>query len=973
MLLAKLRVLIADDQEESRSRLREFLQAEGYEVIEAAHGAEALVKARQEKVDLIIADLLMPVMDGYLLLRHWKADDALKKIPFVVYPETYTDAKDKRLVLDLGADDFILKPADPAPFCERIRQVLARAAEGSLRSAHPTDTEKQTEAKEYNEVLVRRLEEKALQLQESNLALQTDVDERKRIAEALSRSEDYLQSIVQTAGDAIVTSDADGKIHSWNAAAEKLFGYSAKEIIGRPINTVLAERVRGDLLQKPREPVVTGKLVLTQKPTMTFGLRRDGSEFPVEITASSWKTYAGPFTTTIIRDITERRDAEEKLRRSESQLANAAAIAKLGPWELDVADDTFTFNDQFYAIFRTNAAAVGGYRLALQEYARRFIPPEDADIVFAETRKAIETTDPNFTQTLEHRIRYADGSFGYVSVRNFIVKDANGKTVKTYGVIQDITVQKRTEEELRKRVRELEGMNRVSGILRTVPVLDDMLPLLLEETLGIADSECGSIWLFDSGAGVLRRAAARGWMKDMPSAECAPGEGFPGGAFSANAPQVSADLRRDARARGAHGEDLPEAWGGACVPIRSEKDALGVLCVAVPHPRALTAEEIKLLTTLSEMAGAAIQRIRLNEQTNRQVERLTSLHAIDTAITASLNLSVTISYFLDQVILQLGVDAAAVLLSNPRLMQLEFFAGRGFRGKGIASTRLRFGEGHAGRAALERRLLHVAITPAAQLAHPERVAGEGFVTHTSVPLVAKGQVKGILELFQRTPFTPKADWLDFLNTLAGQAAIAVDNATLFSDLQKANLQLSQAYDTTLEGWSRAMDLRDKETEGHSQRVTEASLQLARAMGLPEADLVHLRRGALLHDLGKLGVPDYILNKPAALSPEEKEIMRRHPALAYEMLMPIEYLRPALDIPYCHHERWDGSGYPRGLKGDHIPLPARIFAVVDVFDALTSDRPYRAAWTREKALEYIREKSGTDFDPRAVEEFLKMRE
>ncbi len=228
------------------------------------------------------------------------------------------------------------------------------------------------------------------------------------------------------------------------------------------------------------------------------------------------------------------------------------------------------------------------------------------------------------------------------------------------------------------------------------------------------------------------------------------------------------------------------------------------------------------------------------------------------------------------------------------------------------------------------------------------MSGEGFISHTIIPLIAKGQVKGILELFHRTPFYPKEDWLGFLKTLSNQAAIAIDNATLFSDLQGANIKLARAYDATLEGWSRAMDLRDKETEGHSQQVTETTLLLAQKIGIGEEELVHINRGALLHDLGKLGVPDSILNKPGSLTDEEMGIMRRHPVLAYELLAPIDYLRPALDIPYCHHERWNGSGYPRGLKGDQIPFSARIFAVADVFDALTSDRPYRAAWPREQS-------------------------
>jgi putative nucleotidyltransferase with HDIG domain len=213
--------------------------------------------------------------------------------------------------------------------------------------------------------------------------------------------------------------------------------------------------------------------------------------------------------------------------------------------------------------------------------------------------------------------------------------------------------------------------------------------------------------------------------------------------------------------------------------------------------------------------------------------------------------------------------------------------------------------------------------------------------------------------------------MDFLESLSGQAALAIDNASLFDSLQRSNLELGMAYETTLEGWSAALDLRDKETEGHTLRVTELTLKLAESMGLSEMERVHIRRGALLHDIGKMGIPDRILLKPDSLTSEEWEIMRQHPTYAFNLLSPIAHLRPALDIPYCHHERWDGSGYPRGMKGEAIPLAARIFAVVDVYDALCSDRPYRPAWRREKALEYIQSLSGVQFDPKVVEVFLRV--
>ncbi|MCL4272997.1 MAG: response regulator [Anaerolineales bacterium] len=192
-----------------------------------------------------------------------------------------------------------------------------------------------------------------------------------------------------------------------------------------------------------------------------------------------------------------------------------------------------------------------------------------------------------------------------------------------------------------------------------------------------------------------------------------------------------------------------------------------------------------------------------------------------------------------------------------------------------------------------------------------------------------------------------------------------------ANIEVAHEKLLSAYDATIEGWSRAMDLRDRETEGHTLRVTDLSIKLARRMGISEGELIFIRRGALLHDIGKLGVPDAILHKASSLSDDEWKIMRQHPQFAYDMLYPIEYLRPALDIPFCHHEKWDGTGYPRGLKGRDIPLSARIFAVVDVWDAVTSDRPYRPAWDKKKAMDHINEQSGIHFDPKVVVEFNEM--
>lgn len=198
-----------------------------------------------------------------------------------------------------------------------------------------------------------------------------------------------------------------------------------------------------------------------------------------------------------------------------------------------------------------------------------------------------------------------------------------------------------------------------------------------------------------------------------------------------------------------------------------------------------------------------------------------------------------------------------------------------------------------------------------------------------------------------------------------------ENTQHLITITKLYNELQKAYDATIESWGKALELRDKETEGHTERVVELTIKLARRFGLREDEIINIRRGSFLHDIGKLSIPDAILLKPGKLNEEEWEIIKQHPELAYNALSSIEYLKPSLDIPYCHHEKWDGTGYPRRLKGEEIPLSARIFAVVDVWDALTSDRPYRPAWSREDALRYIKEQTGKHFDPKVVEVFLEI--
>lgn len=369
------------------------------------------------------------------------------------------------------------------------------------------------------------------------------------------------------------------------------------------------------------------------------------------------------------------------------------------------------------------------------------------------------------------------------------------------------------------------------------------------------------------------------------------------------------------------------------------------------------------------------RRNRSERQLILQLRRLDALHAIDRAITTGDDLGETLNNVLREIVSLLEVDAGSIAVMEKNGTRLRYMALSGVEPPEHVSRILNDVHFHdAARRVVQtvRIISNVADNPE-HLLHPELIAGQKFTTYVSAPLIAKGNVEGIIELFFCGDVEPDLEWFNMLDSLVTQAAIAIDNGRLFENLQHSTNELKIACQTTLEGWARALEMRDDETEGHSQRVTALTVSLSRWLGVPEDQLEHIHRGALLHDIGKMAIPDSILSKPGPLTEDEWQIMRQHPQNGRRMLADIEFLREAIDIPFAHHERWDGSGYPQGLRGTEIPLAARIFAVVDVWDALLSDRPYRNAWDIADVCEHIRNGAGSHFDPDIVAAFLEMME
>lgn len=356
---------------------------------------------------------------------------------------------------------------------------------------------------------------------------------------------------------------------------------------------------------------------------------------------------------------------------------------------------------------------------------------------------------------------------------------------------------------------------------------------------------------------------------------------------------------------------------------------------------------------------------------NRRLVELEVLYNISSSLRYLENLDAILISLLDKTLAVLGTEAGAIWLENRDDKKLHLASARGWFDR-LDAFVFEPGEDLVGSTyLLEQPLIcpefirdpkinikTLAITP----------AGWGGAL---IPLHSNQEIIGVMAISVPLPQEIVAEEVKLLTSIAEIGGIAIHRVRLFEELQAAESALTSAYDETIKGWATALELRDQETEGHCERVTSLTLKMARKLGIPEDQIIHIYRGSLLHDIGKMGVPDTILLKPGPLNKHEWEIMQRHSQYAYDMLVPIDYLKPALNIPYCHHEKFDGTGYPCGLKGEAIPLEARIFAVVDVYDALICDRPYRKAWNEEDALNLIREESGKHFDPQVVSLFLEL--
>lgn len=739
---------------------------------------------------------------------------------------------------------------------------------------------------------------------------------QQSVAEQIDLSE-HTQYLMDLSPNLVVTFDLLGHFYSVNWVAEPMLGYPPGELIGRAWRDVLHPEDEA-IQQENFAAMLRGQTV---RNAITRYLHRSGRVVWIEWNSCLVTDKALFYA--VGRDITARHTTEQERAMMAAALEQASDAIMI------------TAATEHQPIIYVNAAfehQTGYLATELVGHPPQMLYDTTGEQTLHQVYKQLLRGQAVQLEMLNYR---KDGSTFWVELSVHALYNYKGERTHWLSVRRDITERRLASEHLQRSEARYRSLTQNSS---------DLIMLLSSE-----------------GEVLYQSTSAQKILGVNPEV------------------QVGSSLLENT-----HPEDLPVVWRMFSQLRQGQEtqasfrflradgnwcwlDAVGSNLLADPNVQGLVINA----RDATERKNYELEITDLNQRLQQQVRRLTALHRIDRSIASNLDILDTFDVLLRQTIEQLQVDASALWLLSEH-NELEYVAGFGFHTNHLQSQRWAVGEGVAGRACAEQTTIHASSTEYPQWLLTSWICrDEHFLHHYATPLFSKGALAGVLEVYTRRNVTLDEVGLEFLQTLAGQAGLALEKSRLWQDLQQSNRELSEAYNATIEGWARALDLRDKETEGHSRRVTDLTVRLARRFGIMGKALENIRRGALLHDIGKMGIPDQILLKQGRLSEEEWNTMRKHPEYAYEMLLPIAFLRNSLDIPYAHHEKWDGSGYPRGLKGEEIPLSARLFSIVDVWDALRSNRPYRTTWEVPRVCYHLQEQAGIHFDPKVVQAFLEL--
>jgi len=787
--------------------------------------------------------------------------------------------------------------------------------------------------------------------------------ENARLFESLQQSEAHFRALIENAAEGVAILDENANFRYLVHKDQPLTGYTYDETINQSAFIHIHPDDQPQLAAAFREGIQKPGAIITVEYRLQ---RKDGIWSHYEVTGHN--LLDDPHVQGVVinyRDITARKLAEVALKESEERYRTIFQSAGVALWEDD-------YTALFAAIANLKAEGVVDFKAYLAEHPEFLISAAEAIRVLDVNDAAVKLMGAEDKSELLGslaRIFHGPPSQSFVDE---IVSFAEGKKQFEHEVsILDLRGEPR-EQWITITLPENEGFDRVlvstlditerkrmeSALQESQSRLEAIINTAINAIITIDESQC--IVLFNPSAEKVFRYTAEQVLGQplhllVPERFRNIHEGLVAGYGRTNVSQRSYGMLDHLFGLRSNGEEFPmEAYISQSV-VRGKKYYTVILQDVTDRKRAESAlrnraTELESLVAVSTSLRASSTVAEMIPIVIREATRVA--HAANGSI-----------FLLEQSSGDL-VSRGWYSAENDSFTQLdEENAVRHTIYEGVTGYVARTGQIYSTDHMQEDPL------PVFLSGEAERLAG--ITSGLSLPLRAHDSIVGVLHVALREKRLFTETEIRLLTAIAEMAGNALQRASLLEKTLQQAKDLSDAYDNTLAGWARALELRDELTEGHTRRVTALTVKLSQAMGIPSDDLVQIQRGAILHDIGKMGIPDEILLKRGPLSFEEAAVMRRHPQFAFEMLYPIAFLRPALDIPYCHHEKWDGSGYPRGLKGDEIPLAARIFAVADVWDAITSDRPYRGAWPRNKALEYMRSESGKYFDPRVLEVFFSI--
>ena len=755
----------------------------------------------------------------------------------------------------------------------------------------------------------------------ARLELRRQLAERRKTEQELRASEALKATILQSALDCIITINQAGRVLEWNPASEATFGYRREEALGRELaDLIIPSTLRTAHRQGMAHYLATGVGPVLHKRIEISAVRSNGAEFPIELAITPLVLESGTLFTATLRDISERRQAEEALHWAHDEMetrveqrtaalaeANRALSAEVAErqqmqaqlahalqerenimetvpdilFRLDLSGRLMQWNRKMETITGLTTAELQ------DKPSTELFPASDRDRIAQAITQAFQT---GYAEVEGHLLARAGVPILH-QFQGVPLWDAGGQVIGLTGTGRDITQSRQQQAAL------AESEQRYRSLVEHSPE-------------GIVVYSNSRLVYLNGAALKLFGAETPGQILGRPILDL-----------------VHPDWRDEVHRHVQSSQRMGKASSLAEFKyLRMDGSTVDVEAVSTPILFEGKPADQVLIRDITE-------RLRAEEQ-----------------VRATNDMRRLIMDNVPQFIFWKDKDSVYLGCNQNFAQGAGLGDSEEIIGKTDHDLPWKMEEAESYRA-MDREVMRSG-TPRLHILETQRQTdgGERLLETNKIPLRdAQGRVIGILGTFQ-----------DVTERRQSEEQIRALNAELF-----------QAYDATIEGWSRALDYRDHETEGHSRRVTELTLRLACALGMGEKELVQVRRGALLHDIGKMAVPDRVLLKSGPLDDCEWELMRRHPAYAHEMLAPIAFLRPALDIPHCHHEKWDGTGYPQCLVGEDIPLAARLFAVVDVWDALRSDRPYRKAWDRGRTLDHIQRLSGTHFDPQVVGVFLSL--